>query len=56
VDVDAGFDVGLLAGQEEAVEVGDLLAVDIGDPAGAVGGVLVLGVDDDFALDRKSVV
>src|SRR5204863_5481567 len=49
VDVDAGLDVGLLAGQEQPVEVGDLLAVDIGDPAGAVGAVLVLGVDEDFA-------
>jgi hypothetical protein len=50
VDVDPGLDVGLLAGQEQALEVGDLLAVDLGNPAGAVGAVLVLGVDDDLAL------
>src|SRR5581483_4623252 len=50
VDVDPGLDVGLLAGQEQAVEVGDLLAVDVGDAAGAVGAVLVLGVDYDLAL------
>jgi hypothetical protein len=45
-DVDTRVDVSLLAGEEQPLEVGDLAAVDVGDPAGAVGDVLELGVDD----------
>jgi hypothetical protein len=47
VDVDARLPVGLLPLEEQGLEVGDLAAVDVGDATGAVGGVLVLGVDGD---------
>ena len=39
-----------LVARNSALEVGDLLAVDVGDAARAVGGVLVLGEDDDLAV------
>ena len=47
-DVDALVDVHLLGAEEEPLEVGDLVAVHVGDAARAVGGVLVLGEDDDL--------
>jgi hypothetical protein len=49
MDVDAGLDVRLFAGQEEPVEVGNLAAVHVRDATRAVGAVLVLGVDDHLA-------
>ena len=55
VDVDAGVDVGLLAGQEQPLEVGDLSAVDVGNAARAVGDVLELGVDDDLGAGVGSL-
>ncbi len=49
-DVDPRLFVRLLAGEEQRLEVGDLLAVHVGDAARAVGRVLVLGVDDDLGV------
>src|SRR5690606_4031137 len=49
-DVDPLIDVVLLGRHEQRVEAGDLTAVDVGDPAGAVRGVLVLREDDDLCL------
>jgi hypothetical protein len=49
MDIDPRVDVRLFAGQEQRLEVGDLLAMDIGNAAGAVGGVFELCIDDDLA-------
>ena len=49
-NVDALLDVGLLRRQEERLEVGDLLAVDVRDPTRAVGRVLELGEDDHLTV------
>jgi hypothetical protein len=45
VHIDTGVDVGLLGGKKQLLEVLDLPAVDIGDPAWAVGHVIESGVD-----------
>src|SRR3954449_3738716 len=40
----------LFGAENQPLEVGDLPAVDVGDAAGAVGRVLVLGVDRDLGV------
>ena len=47
-DVDALVDVLLLGAEEKSLEIRDLPAVHVRDPARAVCGVLELGVDGDF--------
>src|SRR5262249_57873110 len=47
-DVDPGLDVGVLGGEEQPLEVVDLLAVYVRDAAWAVGDVLELGEDHNL--------
>ena len=54
-DVDALLGVLLLRGEEQRLEARDLPAVDVGDPAGAVGRVLELGEDDDLAVGLRAL-